>query len=325
MRYPRLIGIMSDDSQERFRKVLHRPVHRFSFRVGRAEPVRPARPPAPGQARASAGRVRRRPGPAPRRADGSPGRWPATVWSSRALSSLSRSAAATPRADSAASIRVATRSSSPARSPETTSATQRSSTARSCRSPRVPTTQSVRTTPTAAQAITPATVHCGARSANSRLSVNATPRPKPAPSSVISRVSARRDRSGGAGTSTGRTSGAGHSTGRPSSVLTSLQLARHCHVDLRGDLTEPPPHMVRERARTFVAWSTPRPPAVRPAPRCSGYARSRTAAPAPAASGCAPRWHARSCRAAPAALRRQRCSRSAAKRASRPAPHTSRS
>ena len=83
----------------------------------------------------------------------------------------------------------------PARSPRPA---QRSSNARSRSSPRVPTTQTVSPSPIAAHATAPATVSPGARSASSRLSVNATPNPKPAPTSIISRVSSRRDFSCGA-------------------------------------------------------------------------------------------------------------------------------
>src|SRR5271166_5549119 len=83
-----------------------------------------------------------------------------------------------------------------------------------------PTTHMVNATPMTAPPIAPPTAHCGARSANTRLSVSATPSPKAAPNSSISRVSEPPGRSGATPTSnTGRDSAG--STTNPSSSPTS--------------------------------------------------------------------------------------------------------
>ncbi len=251
----------------------------------------------------------------------------ATVWSAARCPRLSTlGERPTPRAASAASTRVATRSSSPARSRRVDLAdpavehrpvVQQAAGAHHPHRERRPRPPRSRSLPR------PSTAEPGRRTAGSP---SAPPRGRSrrrAPSSAGSptAVTAAAERGHRrAGRAAPR-----HSTGRPSSVADVAQLARDCRVDLVDDLADPPPHVVRERRRAVAAWSTPHPPAARSAPRRTGCARSRTAARAPAESGCAARWCARSCRAAPDAAAAARCVPQRRQAASRPAPDTSRS
>ena len=65
--------------------------------------------------------------------------------------------------------------------------------------PRMPTTHTVSSRPITPPATSPGDRQAGCQAGEQPADVSATPRPKPTPSSIISRVSSRRDFSGGAG------------------------------------------------------------------------------------------------------------------------------
>ena len=91
-------------------------------------------------------------------------------------------------------------------------------------------------------------------------------------------------------TSGASSGGGGAGADKPSSVATSPSCVGDALVHLVDDLADARPHIRLEFAEPApAAHDSTRPPAVRRAPMCSGCVRNRSAAPAPAGSGCAAR------------------------------------